>query len=105
MVETDELIKRAREYARLAEKATPGPYGFARGDRISGFLPHIVCLDADGDASGEFIARVGSKKWPVDPADQIYDNAHLLAAAPDMAELLAEMANALEKCLGNDDRT
>jgi len=70
------LIQRAREFAALADKATPGPWyvmGYALRQRGSGY-------------------RIAGFDLPPDVEEE-----DLIAAAPDMAKLLAEMADRLER--------
>ena len=84
MVETDELIKKAREYARLAEKATPAPW-FVIDDIDSANLGRAVVGD------GWRVALCNTREEKQNDAD-----ATLIAAAPEMALLLAEMASEIE---------
>jgi len=70
-----DLIERARKFAALADKATPGPWyimGYALRQRGSGY-------------------RIAGFDLPPDVEEE-----DLIAAAPDMAKLLAEMADELE---------
>lgn len=83
------LIRRARELTALAEKATPGPW--------SKWLP---------SGAGCFIIFKRLETWPfrrqiaytqpLEPPEE-HHNARLIAAAPEMACLLAEMADVLER--------
>ena len=95
MVGTDDLIKKAREYAKLAEKATPGPWRVnTRYDLPSIDGPEYSVIGGECDDSGATAWLDGDK------ADLA-----LAAAAPDMAQLIAKMADALEKSPGNEDQT
>lgn len=72
-----------------------GPHGFTPG-------PYIISysLDDDGNLLGMLIKPIGGQVVAeVDPLDNAYANARLLAAAPDMFEVLSL---AREACL--DDR-
>ena len=87
MADTADLIRRARELAKLAEKATPGPW-YARPNPEWHRAP-----------------------WRVDTRERLpedrYDdgnvclagkhNALLIAAAPEMARLLGQLADELER--------
>lgn len=82
---------------------TPGPWGWARADLLSGVAPHIVQLDHEGNATGLYlIAQVGpyAPLHSVDPDDIRYANARLIAAAPDMLESLARLADECQ-CIRN----
>jgi len=71
-----DLIQRAREFAALADKTTPGPWyimGYALRQRSSGY-------------------RIAGFDLPPD-----VEEGDLIAAAPDMAQLLAEMADEAER--------
>ena len=71
-----DLIEKARKFAALADKATPGPWyimGYALRQRGSG-------------------CRIAGFDLPPDVEEE-----DLIAAAPDMAKLLAEMADELER--------
>ena len=89
MGKVEDLIERARELAKLAEEATPGPY--TTEVWLSGRLIHragiAYCNDQRcGCLEAGFVAKA------VSPQD-----ARLLAASWDMARLLAEMADELER--------
>jgi len=84
-----DMIQKAREFAALADKATPGPWSAEievsgkfvhRADQEYCDDPNCGCLEAG------FVASTESK-----------EDATFIAAAPDMAKLLAEMADELEK--------
>ena len=83
-----DLIRRARELAKLAEKATPGPWAIVetsgllihRGDMAYCDEPECSCMD-DG-----YIATAGRQA-----------DAKLIQAAPDMALLLGQLADELER--------
>ena len=80
MRDVRDLIRRARELARLGEWATPGPWSVVECDkqldlyRVSG-PTEIDYVD------GDYLTGV---------------DAELIAAAPDMAALLRQLADALE---------
>ena len=78
----ENLIRRARELAALTTGATPGPW----------------------DCSN-YVLRQTSSLYKIASFDEAPDDeeAKLIAAAPEMARLLAEMANALEKKEVDDD--
>jgi len=76
---TKDLIQKAHEYVALADKATPGPW-------ISEYRTRRVSE----------VLSTGHKHLP-HICDAAWENAHLIAAAPDMARLLAEMAGKLER--------
>jgi len=92
-----EMVRKAKEFAALAEKATPGPWVWDSG------VGAPVLLGAD------------ETEWVL-KEELVYDNGFgesipsdedmaLIAAAPDMARLLAEMAEVLERLMsewGND---
>lgn len=75
-----ELIRRARELASLAEKATSGPWSAHWSLRLE-MRPSLGVVVTDKD------------DW--DPRAP-YD-ARLIAAAPEMAHLLGKIANLIEK--------
>jgi hypothetical protein len=79
MSDIKELIIRARELAALADKATPGPWWCDSCDGYS-----VVRGRGYG---GDLLSDV--REHP--------QNAKLIAAAPDMARLLGEMVDELEK--------
>jgi len=90
-----DLIQRAREFAALADKATPGPWEVHANDQRTsdgeGFLDgwNIGMRYGDKGQIVDFV-RIGAYQYG-EP------EAHLVAAAPDMAKLLAEMADELER--------
>lgn len=75
-----EIVQHARRLAALADKATPGPWKVHWGSRLM-MRPSLGVVVTDKD------------DW--DPRAP-YD-ARLIAAAPEMAHLLSEMANVVEK--------
>ena len=87
-----DLIEKARKFAALAEKATPGPW------KVMGDKKPLIGVESDptlgkhgkvvidGDCDGR---RVWLNAKKVD--------LHLCAAAPEMAKLLGEMADRLER--------
>lgn len=82
------LIRCARELAALAEKATPGPWEWEKAAR--GYA--LWC-----PGSGKYI-HAGRIDFMPEYCPEALANMEILAAAPEMARLLAEMADALE-CL------
>lgn len=84
---TSGLVRRARELAALARKATPGPWRVFDRDAFPrmGACQHIATLN----------------RWKILRMYQIESddraNAELISAAPEMARLLAEVADALER--------
>ena len=83
---TGELIYRARQLAALREQATSGPWH--SDEVIQQFSYRIV-------GSGWTVARCEAMNGTANQA-----NAKLIAAAPEMAELLEEMASALARHSG-----
>ena len=86
-----DMIALARELAKLAEKATPGPWA-------AHVIPNSTDMWVAGALSPEGYAdicdvKTGLTRGPVETAA----NAKLIAATPEMARLLSEMANELEK--------
>jgi len=77
----DNLIKRARELAKLREKATEGPWEV---HEISGGYWITGGRLPDFESVGEMIGRA------------TYANSALITAAPEMAGLLEQMADELE---------
>ena len=85
-----DMIGRARALARLAEKATQGPWA-------AHVIPNSTDMWVAGALSPEGYAdicdvKTGLTRGPVETAA----NAKLIAAAPEMAKLLGEMADELE---------
>jgi len=79
-----DLIQKARELAALADKATPGPWEWVRwGLYHRGSHTWIIKSEIDPDC----------EQRPIVASE--YDE-QLIAAAPDMAKLLAEMVDELE---------
>jgi hypothetical protein len=78
------LIKRAREFAALADKATPAPWKLIWHGNERYPFPLTVLTEDDCC----WITRDGTVSSEA--------NARLITAAPDMARLLGEMADALE---------
>ena len=76
MADTADLIRRAQELAKLAEKATPGPW-----ERVGG-----AAVRERTDS--RLIASVYAN------AQQ---NANLIASAPEMARILSQLADELER--------
>jgi len=74
---TSDLIRRARELARLAEKATPGPW----------------IEDGDG-VSTSFSSPAGDVAVACTVCNDT--DRSLIAAAPDMARLLGQLADELD---------
>ena len=90
-LEMNDMIERARELSKLADKATPGPWA-------AHVIPNSTDMWVAGALSPEGYADICDVKTsltrgPVETAT----NAKLIAAAPEMAKLLNEMANGLEK--------
>jgi len=84
-LDRQDLIRRARELARLAEKATPGPWKLIwHGNER---YPFPLTVHTEDDCY--WITRDGTVSSEA--------NARLIAASPGMARLLAEMADALER--------
>ena len=81
---------------KRADSATPGKWGFARGDRQSGQPPHIVRLSDDGAAAGEFIGQIGPHTSKRDTPKQVYDNATFIAHARQDVPALLELVKELE---------
>ena len=87
-----DTIEQRLELEANVGKNIIGPYGFTSG-------PYVVSesLDDDGNVQGLLIKPVGGQVVAeVDPLDNAYANAQLLAAAPDMYEVLSL---AREACL------
>ena len=75
----DELIKMARKFSSLQERATPGPWeGLSSGNKT--------------------LVRSKLSFWDIGEiqTETLYD-LKLMIASPEMAELLGKMANELEK--------
>lgn len=89
MANIKEVIKRARELAKLREKATPGPWEV----KIIKDYPCLVLAIPHLSGSG---AATIDRRFIHDRSDA---NAHLIAVAPEMAELLERMADELEKLI------
>ena len=95
MNSAENMIKRARELAKLAEKATPGPWVIVeisgllihRGDMAYCDGPECSCMD-DG-----YIATAERQT-----------DAKLIQAAPDMALLLGQLADELERLRNENAR-
>jgi len=85
MTENTDLIRLARELARLRKEATPGPWKVVDENGIQSVSENKSILV---DFPCEGLHWNGS-----------YDDVYLAAAAPEMAELLEKMADALEKRL------
>jgi hypothetical protein len=86
MSDVHDLIRRARELAALADKATPGPWRAAQAKSGPFKLPpwwYVMGLPVDGPSTGgDYYSEADAK---------------LVATSPDMAHLLAEMADELEQ--------
>jgi len=87
-MDAQELIRRARELAALADGATPGPWRWMYADTLlesadgrRTVLDHSMLCD-------ECVQR------SVDPSER---DARLIEAAPEMAALLRQLADALEE--------
>ena len=80
-----DLIERARKFAALADKATPGPWAWVNWSA----RPH-VCPGVIGDRLGVSVSAHRTR------ADREDADGMLIAAAPEMAQLLAEVADELE---------
>ena len=80
-----DLIEKARKFAALAEKATPGPWEWEG--------PFLDSLQGDNaiitEHGASYMDRNDLKKYSM--------TKRLIAAAPEMAELLGEMADRLER--------
>jgi len=89
----DELIKRARELAALAEKATPGPWEW-----VQGIGTMVLCRTDEGLAVEWVIKENLSHSDPSHSGGPCptKENAELIAAAPEMAKLLGKMAEELD---------
>lgn len=87
MGDTKDLITRARQFAALAEKATPGPWKKNGCDCVYSARTPNPGRNPEGLV---FISDVALRSADHD----------LIAAAPDMARLLGEMADALEQSSG-----
>lgn len=81
------LICRARELAALAEKVTPGLWKWEKSER--GFA--LWC-----PGSGKYI-HAGRVDFMPEYCPEATANMAILAAAPEMARLLTEMADVLQK--------
>ena len=83
----NDMIARARELAKLAEKATPRPWVM------------FTFREMPPLGSGQYIAstRAHEIRRHHEVGGDDKKNAELIAAAPEMAKLLGEMANELEK--------
>jgi hypothetical protein len=82
------LIRRARELAKVADNATPGPWRAAQAKsgpfKLSPWW-YVVGLPIDGPSTGgDYYSEADAK---------------LCAAAPEMARLLKQMADALAVCM------
>ena len=96
MEKISSLIKRARELAKLANKATPGPWkcGYMSGDERN---------DSDWGANGIFSEATKTMicgdggGWDAGFEPPNKDDAALIEAAPEMARLLNELANVVER--------
>ena len=87
------LIKRAREFAALEEKATPGPWEWKRWGIFSlAALRYVLTSETNPEA----------EQRPVAGNDADYD---LLEAAPEMATLLRQLADALEEQISSKGPT
>jgi len=87
MIETKPLITRARELAKLREKATPGPWViYWEQDAIA--YPGDIIVSYRAAHTDYSVITHGVYNSPV---------AELIAAAPEMAQLLGEMGDAVEK--------
>lgn len=78
-METYNLVKRARELAKLAEKATPGPWSHIGNGRIAQIDRAVAMVH----------------NYNLHPQHGVAD-AELIAAAPEMADLLAKLADELD---------
>ena len=80
-----DLIEKARKFAALAEKATPGPWEWDG--------PFLDSLQGDNaiitEHGASYMDRGDLKKYDM--------TKRLIAAAPEMAKLLGEMADRLER--------
>jgi hypothetical protein len=89
MSEAQDLIKKARELTALADKATPGPWS---KDGLFWLLR---------------FSKKNAGNWEEEVKDHEYlpdeDDASLIAAAPDMARLLKQMADELEARINDED--
>jgi hypothetical protein len=88
-LDIQDLIRRARKLAALAKKATPGPWRAAQAKsgpfKLSPWW-YVVGLPVDGPSTGgDYYSEADAK---------------LVAAAPDMAHLLKQMADELKAVLG-----
>jgi hypothetical protein len=75
----------------LAQKATPGPWAAWQDElywKVDG-------AEERGNADGPNVCNTGRTSWP-----QTGENARLIALAPQLAELAADMADALEEATG-----
>ncbi len=92
----EKMIEKARKYAEMAKKATPGPWGWCSGDRHSGVNPHILQRTGRIVHGTYLIATAGPDGRSFPPDHVCYRDATLIASAPEMAELLGKMADVLE---------
>ena len=79
-----DLIRRARELAKLAEGATPGPWLVESPGRV-------YACEVRHKPSAYLVAAV------ITPYKDTSADARLIAAAPDMARLLVQLADELER--------
>jgi hypothetical protein len=97
MADVQDLIERARELAALADDATPGPWEWKHGIGapvlIGGGGEYWVMKEELSYAN----SSVSGRPLPSE------EDKRLIAAAPDMARLLGEMANYLEALTPSDD--
>ena len=92
---TTGLIRRARELAKLAEKATPGPWAIVE---ISGLLIHrgdmAYCDESECSCIDDGYIATAERQT----------DAKLIQAAPDMALLLGQLADELERLRNENAR-
>ncbi len=87
MPDTTDLIRRARELARLAEKATPGPWAIIELSRLLVHRGDIeYCDDPECSCLDDGIIASTEKE----------EDAVLVRAAPEMAHLLGQLADELD---------
>ena len=90
MADTTDLIRRARELAKLAEKATPGPWHPVDSTLSAPLLGRTVVINhSDGVSSMQIRSRAESRA-------PLENDLRLICATHAMARLLGELADELE---------
>jgi len=92
MSDASDLIRRAREMAKLAEEATPGPWRIGEGEAKRRRYRTVM------SQSGFRLLSMRTNYLERDA------DARLIAAAPDMARLLGQLADELERLRSENAR-